>query len=242
MSIRIKHGSWQRLLPVIHNNSIDLVYTDPPYGMNYTSGIPGHRNWNKSGESNSKFDKVIDGDDPTSHGSMDWQIFWNHCYRVLKDDRYLITHGNFSFLATQYPMILKAGFTEKGVLSWRKQFAVGGDLEGSAKRDWEQILYVAKGKPKTNPINTLRGLRKRVSESEDWVFQLKKKERQGHPTQKPVALGRQLVAWACPPNGVVLDPFCGSGTSMLAAKFEKRDGIGFEVYEAFYKIAKNRCL
>lgn len=42
-------------------------------------------------------------------------------------------------------------------------------------------------------------------------------ERTGYPTQKPLALLERIIASSCPPDGVVLDPFCGSGTACVAA-------------------------
>ena len=44
------------------------------------------------------------------------------------------------------------------------------------------------------------------------------RERTGYPTQKPLALLERIVASSCPPGGVVLDPYCGSGTTCEAAE------------------------
>lgn len=54
-----------------------------------------------------------------------------------------------------------------------------------------------------------------------------------HPTPKPLPLMEHLVRASCPPGGVVLDPFAGSGTSLLAAKNEGRRAIGVEMNEAY---------
>lgn len=55
-----------------------------------------------------------------------------------------------------------------------------------------------------------------------------KAERTGHPTQKPLALIKNLIKWHCPPDGLVLDPTLGSGTSAVAAKAEGRAWQGAE--------------
>lgn len=59
-----------------------------------------------------------------------------------------------------------------------------------------------------------------------------------HPTEKPVDLMRSLMA-KCPP-GVILDPFMGSGTTLVAAKLEGRKAIGIEIEERYCEIAARR--
>jgi DNA modification methylase len=64
--------------------------------------------------------------------------------------------------------------------------------------------------------------------------------RNHHPTVKPLALMRWLVRLVTPPDGVVLDPFCGSGTTLLAAKHEGFDYIGIEKEAEYAAIAEAR--
>ncbi len=61
-----------------------------------------------------------------------------------------------------------------------------------------------------------------------------------HPTQKPVLLMKSLIALTTQEGQVVLDPFCGSGSTLLAAKQLKRQYIGFEKDEKYCEIAKKR--
>lgn len=60
---------------------------------------------------------------------------------------------------------------------------------------------------------------------------------EGHPTVKPIFVVRDLV---CRVNGLILDPFMGSGTTAVAAKQLNRNFIGFEINEEYCKIAKKR--
>lgn len=244
MESGIRCGRWEDLILEIPNESVDLVLTDPPYGLGYVSNIPGDKRWNQSGESESRFNEALVGDSPEENEAIDWRLFFQQCYRVLKNDRYCVLHCNVPFVGRKWENIVASGLRYKGTLAWNKRFAVGGDLKGAAKRDWEPIVYMAKGKPKLNPLKVTRNgklqERKRISEIEDWVFQLTRDERCGHPTQKPVALAEQLVLWMTDEEGVILDPFAGSGTTIEAAEKHSRLGIGFELEEKFCLIADER--
>jgi DNA modification methylase len=66
-------------------------------------------------------------------------------------------------------------------------------------------------------------------------------ERTGYPTQKPLALLSLLVNACCPSGGVVLDPCCGSGTTLVAALESGRSAIGFDVSDEALTIARGRC-
>ena len=61
-----------------------------------------------------------------------------------------------------------------------------------------------------------------------------------HPTVKPVALMRYLVRLVTPPNGTVLDPFVGSGTTGIACVHEAFNFVGVEMDEHYCDIARTR--
>lgn len=58
-----------------------------------------------------------------------------------------------------------------------------------------------------------------------------------HPTQKPVQLLQRLIALFTDPGEVVIDPCCGSGSTVIAAQRSGRSGYGFEIKKNFYKSA-----
>ena len=61
-----------------------------------------------------------------------------------------------------------------------------------------------------------------------------------HPTVKPINLMRWLVRLGCPIGGVIIDPFVGSGTTIIAAKLEGMDAIGIDLDADYLKIADGR--
>ena len=67
-------------------------------------------------------------------------------------------------------------------------------------------------------------------------------ENTDHPTQKPEKLIAKLILASCPPNGVVLDPFLGSGTTSVVAKKLGRKYIGIEINEEYCCWAEKRLL
>jgi site-specific DNA-methyltransferase (adenine-specific) len=67
-----------------------------------------------------------------------------------------------------------------------------------------------------------------------------KEVRNGHPTVKPIELMRYLIRLVTPPGGVVLDPFCGSGTTGCAAVLEGFDFLGVEMQSDYLTLAEAR--
>ena len=69
---------------------------------------------------------------------------------------------------------------------------------------------------------------------------LTKPKQNFHPTVKPVKLMQYLVRLITPPNGKVLDPFCGSGTTGIACKLEGFEFVGIEQDAEYCMIAEAR--
>lgn len=102
-----------------------------------------------------------------------------------------------------------------------------------AERDmglWTQPLRVPKSKFNLN------------DGSKDMRFDgvIPKKRRNVHPTVKPVKLMAYLIELGCPKDGVVVDPFVGSGTTCIAAKRLRRRWIGIEINPEYVDIARAR--
>ena len=61
-----------------------------------------------------------------------------------------------------------------------------------------------------------------------------------HPTEKPVGVLTPLISYACPPGGLVVDPFAGSGSTLEAARLSGRRAIGVEIDEQYAEKAARR--
>ena len=111
--------------------------------------------------------------------------------------------------------------------------------EGSASR----YFYCAKASKKDRDegleeFEEKKGIRSNAPRvNEEIKTQLRKNV---HPTVKPVELMQYLIRLVTPKNGVVLDPFMGSGTTGVVCKKLNRNFIGIELDENYFNIAKER--
>jgi site-specific DNA-methyltransferase (adenine-specific) len=65
-------------------------------------------------------------------------------------------------------------------------------------------------------------------------------EREKHPTQKPLEIIERMVKASCPENGIVFDPFMGTGTTAIACLANDRHYVGFEINKEYHKLITNR--
>jgi len=82
-----------------------------------------------------------------------------------------------------------------------------------------------------------------VPQSDVWTIPFlnpKAKERTGYPTQKPILLLERIIGLVTDPGDLVLDPFCGSGTSLVAAKLLGRKAIGIDISADACALSKRR--
>lgn len=94
-----------------------------------------------------------------------------------------------------------------------------------------------------NGTVVLDGAKKGVPLGDVWEIPYlnpKAKERVGYPTQKPVILLERIISICTDPDNTILDPFCGSGTTLVAAKILGRNAIGFDISDDAIKITDER--
>lgn len=215
-----------------------LIVTDPPYGINYQSKIAGSKQWNKNKKPVSKFGRLdkIKNDD----NSINFDDVFAKCYEVMDDDAHLIVCSGWSSLSDWLQSIKKAGFAVRNPIYWNKKCANGGSLSDPPINVVETMIRATKGNPQCYPVyNEKRELKQRIVNV--WNYgRVKKKEYAGHPTQKPVILGQQLIRMSTTEGDLVVDPYCGSGSFLVAAKQLKRHYIGGDIHDPYVEISKNR--
>jgi len=127
-------------------------------------------------------------------------------------------------------------------------YGLGGSSPRRFARKHDDILFYAKGEdyafePPRVPATSqrMKGQLKKATDVLDIPsINNMAAERVGYPTQKPLALLELLVAACAPSGGCVLDPFCGSGTTLVAARRLKRRAMGIDASERAVSIARER--
>lgn len=218
-----------------------LIFTDPPYGMNYKTNIPGDKRWNTTGEKES--DKLGFGElkalKNDSKDAIDFDSFFKSCNAVMESGHLVVYSGWMSY-HLWVPKITSNGFDLRTPIFWNKRCANGGNLSDPMISVVEIIIRASKGDISFNPLyNPENELKSRVVNMWDYG-RVKKEEYVGHPTQKPLYLCQQIIRMCTSPGDLVVDPFCGSGTVLLAAKSLGRKWVGCDIDDGFCKIATER--
>ena len=195
----------------MENKFIDLIVTDPPYGMKFRSNHRAERYGS------------IHWDD-----NLDWvNDFCAEANRVLKGNSHLYMFCSFHNVDV-FKQALERYFTVKNILIWEKNNTSMGDLKGDYAPKYEMILFATKGR------RLLNGRR------DPNIFKFARTGIKLHPTQKPVELISYLVTKSSEENEIIYDPFIGSGTTAEAAYDNKRNYIGSEIDETYYEISLTR--
>lgn len=214
-------GDCRDILPTLNRYSVDLIVTDPPYGIS----------WKSSGKQLQI--KTLVGDDDSSFvvGALSLAL------EKLRDKRHIYAFGRWEFSA-----ISKIG--GKCELIWDKEVPNGRGIKPWAG----QHEYISFGVKVESPSDRKAGhgngvarLRRGTVLSIPRISPTLLRWRGAlHPTEKPVPIWRELIESSSRIGEVILDPFMGSGSSLEAAFLECRQAIGIEIDESHCEIAAKR--
>jgi adenine-specific DNA-methyltransferase len=147
-------------------------------------------------------------------------------FRVLKPGRYCVSFYGWNKVDQFFAAWRAAGFRPVGHLVWVKDYA---SSKGLLAYQHESAYLLAKGNSGARPDSPLPDVL-------DWQYT----GNRFHPTQKPVRSLKPVIEAFTKPGEVVLDPFCGSGSTLLAAKILGRRYIGIELDAEYAKTAQER--
>lgn len=212
--INLMHGDCLELMKEIPDNSVDMVLTDPPYGMDFQS------NRSKEGK---KYQKIKGDKKP-----FIW--FLRDAYRILKNDSCIMVFTDWKNQEVFKMALDTAGFKVKSQVVWNREHHGMGDLKGAFAPMHDIAWFATKGKYQfkgKRPKDVLS--HKRIGGNESC-----------HPTMKPVSLNEEILNSTTAENDIVLDCFMGSGSTGVACKNLNRKFIGIELDDKYFEIAKER--
>lgn len=146
-------------------------------------------------------------------------------YRVLKPDRFCVCFYGWSKVNAFFDAWTKAGFKPVGHLVWHKDYA---SKSGYVSYHHEQAYVLAKGNP-AKPQQPLQDV-------QPWEYS----GNRFHPTEKAVSILQPLVRSFSQRGDLVLDPFAGSGSSLVAAALAGRSTLGIELEEKYCHLIRRR--
>ena len=229
MSATLQHGDALLLLQDIQSASVDLLLTDPPY----SSG--GMFRGDRTVSTEAKYVQTatladrpdFDGDTRDQRGFLAWASLWlAEGWRVTRPGGSCLIFTDWRQLPTMTDAVQAGGWIWRGIVVWDKGPAVRPRSGFSARAEY--IVWGTRG-PFSADVY-LPGVILAPSPRGDARI---------HQTEKPVGLLEQLVA-ICPPGGVVLDPFAGSGSTLAAARVQGRRSVGMELNPEYVTLATGR--
>lgn len=218
---KILHGDCTIKLKELPTASVDLVVTDPPYGIDFDNIVEDEGNHlNFADDKGGSFDTI--------------ELMLGELQRVMKQDSGIFMFCSVTFTEPLKEMLKKYGFDPDPMpLIWYKQNLGGGRInvpDRDSARVYEAILYARRGKRaliKQGLPNVL---------AHDVLHHTKKL----HPTEKPTALLRDILQRASIEGEMILDPCAGSGSTLVAAQQLNRQFMGIEREEHFFTVICQR--
>lgn len=210
----IIHGNCIEEMMKMPSESIDLILTDPPYGIDIGNAQTFGR---------SSLQKTYEDSDHATFDLLDKAI--KEMYRVLKNDRHMYIFFAIDKYDSLVKLLIKHGFDVHHIpLIWEKGSGSYPSQSTSFVHSYEPFLHVSKGKRKLN--GTPRD-----------VFPIKRvpSNVKIHPSEKPTELLRELIGFSTFPGEVVLDCFGGSGATAIASRECNRKSMVIERDLAFYE-------
>lgn len=229
----LHHGDALAVVPALPTDHVDLVLTDPPYNSGgrtqsdrtkatardkYVSGDAAHQ--------------LADfaGDNRDQRGYTAWlALILAECLRASRAGASLLVFTDWRQLPATSDALQAGGWLWRGIIPWHKP--ISRPRMGGFKAECEYLLWGSNGPidATRNPVY-LPGLYS--------ASQPRGRERR-HITQKPVPLLAEL-AKVCVPQGTILDPFAGSGSTGVAALQTGRSFVGVEMTGHYAATARNR--
>ena len=224
--ITIYHGDSREVLSGFDSESVDLVLTDPPYNVGKYYG------------------KGMNDNKPEGVFWADYHETFELIFPLMKQNTLIYVSSTTRQMYQIKPLLEVLGWRWLQTLIWYRPNMVNAAKSFAApwSQLYEPITLLVKGKrPKMTNPGEKDGDEEAVKTHDVLIYaspQSNFHESVDHPTQKPIGLYGAIIGRS--KGETVLDPFMGSGTTLLAAKNLGRKAIGIDIEEKYCEIAANR--
>lgn len=199
---------------VLEPQTVDLVLQDPPYGQQFAG----------QGVTTAKANIRADG---ARQGVRVFRQALAAIAPALKSDAHFLSFCHWESWPDFYDA-MSPYMPIKNALVWWKDRGGMGDCAMEYARDYETILYGASGR---------RAIAGRRDGAVLVGYPPVSAKARRHPTEKPVPLLRHLIEKHAPVDGLVVDMFCGVGTTLVAAQQRGVRAVGIEIEERWCEVA-----
>ncbi len=241
----ILQGDCVDMLSRLPDNSVDLVFADPPYNLQLGGGLT------RPDQS------VVDGVDDAwdKFDSFDAYDLFTHqwleqCRRILKPDGAIWVIGSYHNIFRVGTVLQDQGFWIQNDVIWLKSNPMPNFKGMRFQNAHETMIWAGKSAASKVTFNydALKAFNEDKQMRSDWMIplctggeRLKGEDgKKAHPTQKPEALLHRVLLATSLPGDTVLDPFSGTGTTAAVAKRLGRNYIGIERDETYARLSRAR--
>jgi len=241
----ILQGDCVAHMNALPEESVDLVFADPPYNLQLGGNLsrPDNSTVNGVTEEWDSFD-TMDAYDLFTH---DWL---NAARRILKPNGAIWVIGSYHNIFRVGGILQDQGFWIRNDVIWRKTNPMPNFRGTRFTNAHETLIWATKdevAKPTFN-YDAMKMMNDGVQMRSDWTLpictgheRIKKSDgTKAHPTQKPESLLHRVILSTTNPGDVIVDPFFGSGTTGAVAKKLGRHFIGYEREEEYIIHARRR--
>lgn len=229
-------------LKKFEDKSIDMIFADPPYFLS-DDGIT-CRSGKIASVNKGEWDKSLSVKD-----KLEYNKKWiNECYRILKDNGTIWISGTMHNIYSIGESLEEENFKILNNITWQKTNPPPNIACKTFTHSTETILW-AKKNIKNNKYTFNYSLMKELNGGKQmkdvWITSLTKlsEKKQGkHPTQKPLEILERIILASTKENDLILDPFCGSSTTGIAAIKLNRKYIGIDNSKEYLDLSIRRYL
>lgn len=240
----IHQGDCVELLKKIPDNSVDLIFADPPYNLQLNGEL--------TRPNQTKVDAV--NDDWDKFASMEIYDKFTHawlkeCHRILKNTGSIWVIGTYHNIFRVGASLQDLGFWMLNDVVWIKSNPMPNFKGTRFNNAHETMLWASKSEKSkyTFHYHSMKTMNEDLQMRSDWIIpicqgeeRIKVNGQKAHSTQKPEELLYRVILSTSNVGDVVLDPFSGSGTTAAVAKKLGRNFIAFEREQFYIDVANKR--